>query len=276
MAENTDQVNLRLDKEVIETLKQLSDATGITYTELIRRCINNYVNDNLEKKQSRIELKTKFNYNPIYDKLLVTLDFPKLTDDNRIEVFIDDVLMKIPYQELDYGNEYDSNIIRDKYVFDLLENNVKTENTICWTYWTLKKNSEALELEARGLDPYVVTTSSDKSTSEHISTLISLGFAMLETNNLYSCKIICHPYQYRYIRQHPEYDSVCQRDIIMSALYGHVEHADVHVSCHVPKDTIYILPPAETLGFIHFDKNKVASKIIDNNRIVKIKNYDPI
>lgn len=209
-----------------------------------------------------IELKTKQNYKPIYDRLLMVPKKPELTSDGKLEILIDGLLEQIEYANLpsfkddEKGESISQNIYKDKtytdkdikkrrdrYVFDLLESKVTCDNTIAIT-------AGALDMK-----------------------VFNLAFSLIESRDFMPAKIVCHPMQYRWIRALPEFQEATMRDIITNSFFGHLGTADVHVSTQMKIGTIYVLPTAETLGMVHFNRNKVASRILDDACVVQIQEW---
>lgn len=64
-------------------------------------------------------------------------------------------------------------------------------------------------------------------------------------------RTLCDPYGfYHVIKNLSQFDEACQRDIIMSGLYGHLGSTDVFVSSQLSRGRVMVLPPPEFMGNI--------------------------
>ncbi len=79
---------------------------------------------------------------------------------------------------------------------------------------------------------------------------INLALTLIEEHELIGAKIVLAPQRYKDIRGWGKevYDEATQRDILMTGLYGHIYSADIHVSTMVPKNSVYVLAPAQFVG----------------------------
>lgn len=79
---------------------------------------------------------------------------------------------------------------------------------------------------------------------------INMALTMIEEHELIGAKIVLHPQRYKDIRTWGKdfFDEATQRDILMTGLYGHIYSADIHVSTMVPKNSVYVLAPAQFVG----------------------------
>lgn len=74
---------------------------------------------------------------------------------------------------------------------------------------------------------------------------------ILSDLELSPARIVCDPYCFHHVIKHlPKFDECCQRDMIMSNLYGHLGTADVFVSTQLSKGEVMVLPPPEFTGNI--------------------------
>jgi hypothetical protein len=73
---------------------------------------------------------------------------------------------------------------------------------------------------------------------------------LIEEHELIGAKVVLHPQRYKDIRNWGKefFDEATQRDILMTGLYGHIYSADIHVSTMVPKNSVYVLAPAQFCG----------------------------
>jgi len=79
---------------------------------------------------------------------------------------------------------------------------------------------------------------------------IILALTLIEEHELIGAKVVLHPQRYKDIRNWGKefFDEATQRDILMTGLYGHIYSADIHVSTMVPKNSVYVLAPAQFVG----------------------------
>ena len=79
---------------------------------------------------------------------------------------------------------------------------------------------------------------------------INLALTLIEEHELIGAKAVLHPQRYKDIRNWGKefFDEATQRDILMTGLYGHIYSADIHVSTMVPKNSVYVLAPAQFVG----------------------------
>jgi hypothetical protein len=79
---------------------------------------------------------------------------------------------------------------------------------------------------------------------------INLALTLIEEHELVGAKIVLHPQRYKDIRTWGKdfFDEATQRDILMTGLYGHIYSADIHVSTMAPKNSVYVLAPAQYVG----------------------------
>ncbi len=79
---------------------------------------------------------------------------------------------------------------------------------------------------------------------------INLALTLIEEHELIGAKIVLHPQRYKDIRAWGKdfFDEATTRDILMTGLYGHIYSADIHVSTMVPKNSVYVLAPAQFVG----------------------------
>ena len=81
---------------------------------------------------------------------------------------------------------------------------------------------------------------------------LNLALTLIEEHELVGAKIIMHPQRYKDVRIWGKefFDEATQRDILMTGLYGHIYSADIHVSTMVPKNSVFVLAPAQFVGAI--------------------------
>jgi len=79
---------------------------------------------------------------------------------------------------------------------------------------------------------------------------LNLALTLIEEHELIGAKIVMHPQRYKDVRVWGKdfFDEATQRDILMTGLYGHIYSADIHVSTMVPKNSVYVLAPAQFVG----------------------------
>ncbi len=74
------------------------------------------------------------------------------------------------------------------------------------------------------------------------------AFGSVEGSDLVVAKIICGNNAFHAaVKHHPEFESACQRDILMSGLYGHLGSADVHMRASLGNQVL-VLPYPEGVG----------------------------
>jgi hypothetical protein len=81
---------------------------------------------------------------------------------------------------------------------------------------------------------------------------LNLALTLIEEHELVGAKVIMHPQRYKDVRIWGKefFDEATQRDILMTGLYGHIYSADIHVSTMVPKNSVFVLAPAQFVGAI--------------------------
>ena len=85
---------------------------------------------------------------------------------------------------------------------------------------------------------------------ETIKRALNDSFIAIEEQEIIAAKVVMSPKTFRKIRDYlyGDLDDACQRDILMTGLYGHLWSADIHISTIIEDGDIYVLPPAQFLG----------------------------
>jgi len=74
----------------------------------------------------------------------------------------------------------------------------------------------------------------------------------IESEELMGAKVLMHPRTYRRAMSDKNFKTDCVastlRDVLMVGLHGHIHSMDVHLSCRLPENEVFVMPPAQFLG----------------------------
>jgi len=246
----TTQINFRIAKDLLDTLRQMASDRGIEYTDLIRDILSQNVT--VDEQIDFFNCRVATPYSPIAEKILATKRLSKAEIKEKMingKLFFDRQISVKSYVIQSRGSVPDMHIEKEHIPVDPI-----TISVHCMTREddledeiyerTVDSIRRQVDLQVYktlmlGLDEYhkITIRAIPDDIAKHTRDALYLGISMVESHEFQAKTVLCHPYQARILH-----------DIVSEYNETHDSKLILLKNTMCPKNTILVLPDLNYLG----------------------------